>query len=80
MKVGGLVGGNQQLFLFDDAEQYTHLYLKMDRLKNKFGSSILMRASGIDLKKHEAEQKLPMRHLTEAEPLNMKALRSRYGS
>jgi hypothetical protein len=51
----------------------------MDRLKNKFGSGILMRASGIDLKKHEAEQKLPMRHLTEAEPLNMKALRSRYG-
>jgi len=77
MKVSGLVGGSQQLFLFDDAEKYSQLYTRMDRLKGKFGENIVMRASGIHLKQHEAEQKLPMRHLTE--PVVFPAVKKRWG-
>lgn len=64
IKVSGLVPGHEQLTLFANAERQDHLYQRIDRLKVKYGAHAVVRAATLDLKAHEAEQKLPMRHLT----------------
>jgi DNA polymerase-4 len=47
VKLGGLINGVQQLNLFDNNEKMIKLYLQMDKMKLRFGSSAVRRASGI---------------------------------
>jgi DNA polymerase-4 len=42
-----LVPGNYQISLFDDTEKMISLYQAIDSVKHRFGSSLLMRASGM---------------------------------
>lgn len=51
VKVGGLIGGAQQLNLFDNNEKMVKLYLSMDKIRLRFGSGAVRRASGIVLGK-----------------------------
>ena len=46
-KLGGLIGGVQQLDLFDDNEKMIKLYLSMDKIRMRFGSDAVHRASGM---------------------------------
>ena len=41
-----LVPGNYQINLFEDTQEMIHLYQSIDSIKNRFGESLLMRASG----------------------------------
>lgn len=68
IKVSGLVPGHEQLSLFGDTEREERLLMRLDRLRNKYGLEVVMRAATLELKQHEAEQKLPMRHLTDGIP------------
>jgi DNA polymerase-4 len=47
VKLSGLINGVQQLDLFDNNEKMIRLYLQMDKIKLRFGSSAVRRASGI---------------------------------
>ncbi len=47
VKLGGLIGGVQQLNLFDNNEKMIKLYLQMDQIRLRYGSSSVRRASGI---------------------------------
>lgn len=47
VKLSGLIGGVQQLDLFDNNEKMIKLYLQMDKIKLRFGASAVRRASGI---------------------------------
>jgi DNA polymerase-4 len=51
VKVGGLIGGAQQLNLFDNNEKMVKLYLSMDKIRLRFGSGAVRRASGVVLGK-----------------------------
>jgi DNA polymerase IV len=42
-----LVGGAQQINLFDDSERMVGLYEAMDRIRNRYGDRSVMRAAGI---------------------------------
>ena len=48
VKLGGLIGGVQQLDLFDDNDKMIKLYLSMDKIRMRFGSDAVHRASGIE--------------------------------
>lgn len=50
VKFGGLIHGVQQLDLFDNNEKRIKLYLSMDRIRTRFGSNSLCRASGMLVK------------------------------
>lgn len=50
VKLGGLVGGVQQLDLFDNNEKLIKLYLSMDKIRMRFGSGAIHRASGVEKK------------------------------
>ena len=50
VKLGGLVGGAQQLDLFDNNEKMVKLYLSMDKIRLRFGSKAVQRASGFKYK------------------------------
>lgn len=47
VKLGGLINGVQQLNLFDNNEKMIKLYLQMDKIKLRYGSNSVRRASGI---------------------------------
>jgi DNA polymerase-4 len=47
VKFGGLIHGVQQLDLFDNNEKRIKLYLSMDKVRNRFGSNSLGRASAM---------------------------------
>ncbi|WP_430972440.1 DNA polymerase IV [Sunxiuqinia rutila] len=47
VKLSGLVGGAQQLNLFDNNEKMVKLYLSMDKIRMRFGSDAVRRASGV---------------------------------
>lgn len=47
IKLSGLIGGVQQLDLFDNNEKMIKLYLQMDKIKMLYGSSSIRRASGV---------------------------------
>jgi len=47
VKLGGLVHGAQQLNLFDDNEKQVRLYLSMDKIRKRYGTGAIQRASGI---------------------------------
>lgn len=50
VKLGGLIGGVQQLDLFDNNEKMIKLYLSMDKIRMRFGSDAIHRASGVEKK------------------------------
>lgn len=47
VKLGGLIGGVQQLDLFDNNDKMIKLYLSMDKIRMRFGSGAIHRASGV---------------------------------
>jgi DNA polymerase-4 len=47
VKLGGLIGGVQQLDLFDNNEKMIKLYLSMDKIRLRYGSDAVHRASGV---------------------------------
>jgi DNA polymerase IV len=47
VKLSGLVGGWQQLNMFEDTPEMTSLYQSMDRIKLRFGEHLIKRAVGI---------------------------------
>ena len=48
VKLGGLIGGVQQLDLFDNNEKMIKLYLSMDKIRMRFGAEAIHRASGVE--------------------------------
>jgi DNA polymerase-4 len=46
-----LVGGTQQLDLFEDTSERVNLYMSMDQIRKRFGSSAIRRASGLAVRK-----------------------------
>lgn len=54
VRFSGLIRGVQQLDLFEDTSEMVRLYLAMDSLRKRFGSSSVRRASGIQLRELEA--------------------------
>ncbi|MDF1574434.1 MAG: DNA polymerase IV [Bacteroidales bacterium] len=49
LRFSGLVRGVQQLNLFEDTSEMVHLYLALDKLRRRYGSDSIRRASGIQL-------------------------------
>ncbi len=47
VKLSGLVGGWQQLNIFEDTPEMTSLYQAMDRIKMRFGEKLIKRAVGV---------------------------------
>jgi DNA polymerase-4 len=47
VRFGRLVRGSYQINLFEDTQEMMSLYQAMDRIKNRFGSGAVMRASGM---------------------------------
>lgn len=47
VKFTGLVHGNHQMDLFEDTEELIALYQSMDKIKNRFGTNSVGRASGL---------------------------------
>jgi len=47
VRFSGLVRGVQQLNLFEDTSEMVHLYLALDKLRRRYGSDSVKRASGI---------------------------------
>jgi len=50
VRLSGLVGGHYQINLFDDSSKRLELYTAMDRMRQRFGASSLMRASTLDVR------------------------------
>jgi hypothetical protein len=50
VRLSGLVRGVQQLNLFEDTSEMTHLYLALDKLRRRYGTEAVKRASGIQLR------------------------------
>ncbi|AWX44808.1 DNA-directed DNA polymerase [Flagellimonas maritima] len=50
VRFSDLVGGHYQINLFDDDSKRIGLYTAMDRMRQRFGASCLMRASTMDVK------------------------------
>jgi DNA polymerase-4 len=48
VKLGGLIGGVQQLDLFENNDKMIKLYLSMDKIRMRFGSGAIHRASGVE--------------------------------
>lgn len=49
VRLSKLVNGNYQISLFDDTEEEIRLFAAMDRIKTKYGSGSLMRASTLSV-------------------------------
>ena len=50
VRFSGLIRGAQQLNLFEDTSEMVHLYLAVDKLRRRYGSDAVKRASGIQLR------------------------------
>jgi len=55
VRFSGLIRGVQQLNLFEDTSEMVHLYLAVDKLRKRYGSDSVKRASGIQL--HDLEER-----------------------
>ncbi len=58
VRFSGLVRGVQQLNLFEDTTEMVHLYLALDKLRRRYGSDLVKRASGIQL--HDLEERISL--------------------
>lgn len=47
VRISGLVGGQQQLNMFEDTPEMTSLYQAMDRIRNRYGKKAVQRAVGL---------------------------------
>jgi len=47
VRFSGLIRGTQQLNLFEDTPEMVNLYIAMDNIRKRFGTSALKRAGGI---------------------------------
>jgi DNA polymerase-4 len=56
VRFSGLIRGVQQLNLFEDTSEMVHLYLAVDKLRRRYGSDSVKRASGIQL--HDLEEQI----------------------
>lgn len=50
IKYSHLVGGSHQINLFEDVEEQLSLYQAMDKIRDKHGDRMIMRAAGMDVK------------------------------
>ena len=50
VRISDLVGGNYQIDMFDDSVKRLALYSAMDKMRNRYGASSLMRASTLDVR------------------------------
>ena len=50
IKFSHLVGGGHQIHLFEDSENMLNLYQAMDKIRDKYGDRMVMRASGFGAK------------------------------
>ena len=55
VRLSGLIRGVQQLNLFEDTSEMVHLYLAVDKLRRRYGSDSVKRASGIQLRDLEEQ-------------------------
>jgi DNA polymerase-4 len=53
-----LVSGTQQLDLFEDTSERVNLYMSMDQIRKRFGSSAIRRASGLAVRRTIDEMKM----------------------
>lgn len=53
-----LINGTQQLDLFEDTSERVNLYMSMDRIRKRFGSKAIQRASGLVARRTINEMKL----------------------
>ena len=60
VRLSGLVRGVQQLNLFEDTSEMVHLYLALDKLRRRYGSDAVKRASGIQLR--DLEERIIQSH------------------
>lgn len=60
VKLGGLIGGVQQLDLFDNNEKMIKLYLSMDKIRLRYGSDSIHRASGVEKKEKVASRSIQL--------------------
>ena len=66
VKLSGLVGGSQQLNMFEDTPEMTSLYQAMDRMRMRYGEKYVKRAVGIRTaderakKRTDSEKALPI--------------------
>jgi DNA polymerase-4 len=49
VRLSGLVYGNHQISMFDDTEESINLYEAIDKIKHRFGTDKLMRATTLDV-------------------------------
>ena len=47
MRFSHLVNGGYQINLFDDTEEMVNLYQAMDKMRDRFGDRVVIRASGM---------------------------------
>ena len=50
IKFSHLVGGGHQIHLFENSENMFNLYQAMDKIRDKYGDRLIMRASGFGAK------------------------------
>lgn len=60
VKLGGLIGGVQQLDLFDNNEKMVKLYLSMDKIRLRYGSDSIHRASGVEKKEKVVSRRIQL--------------------
>jgi len=58
VKFSYLVGGVQQLNMFEDIPEMVRLYLAMDKLRGRYGRKAIIRAAGLQLKPRDAVEQL----------------------
>ncbi len=56
VRFSGLIRGTQQLDLFEDTSEMVRLYLALDRMRKRFGSDAVRKASGMQLRELDARQ------------------------
>ncbi len=70
VRFSSLVRGVQQLNLFEDTSEMVHLYLAVDKLRRRYGSDSVKRASGIQLRDLEEQTEQSSRQKAVPSPEN----------
>jgi hypothetical protein len=64
VKLSHLVGGVQQLDLFEDTPEMIRLYLALDKLRNRYGKKTVQRAVGISERAGSVDVGVGVSHMT----------------
>jgi DNA polymerase-4 len=70
VRLSGLIRGVQQLNLFEDTSEMVHLYLAVDKLRRRYGSDSVKRASGIQLRDLEEKTEQSQQQKSVPDPEN----------